>query len=284
MQTLRTRLTQAEQQLKSGPHSEKARLDAESLALFLLQKNRAWLLANLDQPAPPALNTQFDETLHRRHQGEPIQYITGTTEFFGLPFTVTPDVLIPRPETEHLVEEVLCLAKSFPETIEIADIGTGSGAIAVALAHALPKASITATDISAAALTIARQNATRNQVAGRIEFLQGDLLAPLAGRNFQIIASNPPYVPASDLQLLSVEVRDYEPHLALFAAEDGLLVYQRLIPQARAFLLPDGYLVLELGYGQQSAVACLFASSSYAKVQFVQDYQRIPRTAIARHS
>ena len=283
MRTLRTRLNEAEQQLKSGPHPEKARLDAESLALFLIEKNRAWLLANLDQPALAVLNTQFEAALHRRQQGEPIQYITGTTEFFGLPFTVSPDVLIPRPETEHLVEEVVRLAKSLPEQIEIADIGTGSGAIAIALAHSLPNAKITATDISPAALKIARQNAKQNQVADRIEFLEGNLLEPLASRSFHIIASNPPYVPARDLPSLSVEVREYEPHLALFGDDDGLAIYRRLIPESRSHLLPGGCLVMEIGYGQQAALQGLLTSSRYHDIRFVLDLQQIPRVATARH-
>ncbi len=163
--------------------------------------------------------------------GEPIQYITGEAEFYGLAFRVTPDVLIPRPETEHLVEKVLVLSARF-QSSRIVDVGTGSGAIAIALAHHLPNAAITAIDLTAGTLTIARQNAALNGVSHRISFLEGDLLGPVAGQHFDIVVSNPPYVPLADRNSLAVEVRDHEPSLALFAGDDGLDIYRRLIPSA----------------------------------------------------
>jgi len=159
--------------------------------MHLLKRSRAWLIAHNDELLADELSVSYTELLERRRKGEPIQYITGETEFYGLPFLVTPDVLIPRPETEHLVEKVIEMASNFVAP-RIVDVGTGSGAIAVALAHRLPHASITATDISSRALALAEENAKRNGVA--VRFLLGDLLAPVEGERFEIIVSNPPYV------------------------------------------------------------------------------------------
>jgi release factor glutamine methyltransferase len=279
--TLRELLAEAAASLKAGPHPERARLDAETLLLHALRQNRAWLLAHGDDGAPD--DVAYLSLVARREAGEPIQYITGSSEFFGLPFSVGPGVLIPRPETEHLVEEVLRLAGSLvDQELYIADLGTGSGIIAVALAHALPKAHIAAVDLSPQALLVARENAGSNQVAGRIEFFEGDLLAPVAGRRFSIVASNPPYVPLTDRDSLSVEVREHEPHGALFAGEDGLDIYRRLIPEAREHLLPGGWLVMEIGYGQRDAIETMLQSNGYAETHFVEDYQRIPRVAAGR--
>ena len=281
--TMRALVAEADAALREGPHPERARLDAESLLLHLLNQNRAWLLANWETEASPEIESAFGKLIARRSSGKPLQYITGMAEFFGLPFQVAPGALIPRPETEHLVEEVLRLAQiQAPEASRIADIGTGSGAISVALAHSLPNARLTATDLSPQALSIARENAAKNHVSERIEFIQGDLLAPLSGQSFTIIASNPPYIPNSDLESLSVEVREYEPHSALFAGEDGLTVYRRLIPDAYHLLLPGGWLVLEIGFGQQQSIQTLLEQSFYTEIHFIADYQGIPRVAVGR--
>jgi release factor glutamine methyltransferase len=254
-------------------------MDAELLMLHLLGKDRAWLMAHLGDEFPVDLIRRYGELLLHRYNGEPIQYITGETEFYGLPFHVTRDVLIPRPETEHLVEKVLELAANF-EQPRIVDIGTGSGAIAVALAHKFPQAKITAIDLSAPALAIARENAKRNGVA--LRFLEGDLLVPVAAEKFDFIVSNPPYVPESDRETLSVEVREYEPALALFAGDDGLEVYRRLIPAAYNALTPNGFIVLEIGYGQAPAVTELLAHTGFQQIEFVPDLQGIPRVACAQ--
>jgi release factor glutamine methyltransferase len=281
--TLRELTREAESALLAGPHPERARLDAETLLLHVLRQERAWLMAHGDEETSDAAVTEFAGLVALRAAGEPIQYILGSTEFFGLPFSVGPGVLIPRPETEHLIEEVIRLAGQFDEDrVSIADVGTGSGIIAVALAHALPKARIAAVDLSPQALLVARENADRNRVAGRIEFFEGDLLAPLAGRSFSIIASNPPYVPTSDLASLAVEVREHEPYTALFAGADGLDVYQRLVPEASEYLLPGGWLVMEIGYGQRDAIETMLRSHGYGEVHFVVDYQGIPRVAVGR--
>jgi release factor glutamine methyltransferase len=281
--TFRELLAEGETALNAGPHPERARLDAETLLLHVLKQDPAWLMAHGDDAAGE--DAAYWSLIARRVAGEPIQYITGSSEFFGLPFSVGPGVLIPRPETEHLVEEVIRLAGLLgDQELHIADLGTGSGIIAVALADALPSAHIAAVDLSSPALVIARENAERNQVAGRIEFFEGDFLAPLAGRSFSIIASNPPYVPLLDRDSLSVEVREHEPHAALFAGEDGLDVYRRLVPEAREYLLPGGWLVMEIGYGQRDAVDAMLQSHGYGEVHFVADYQGIPRVAAGQVS
>src|SRR5579863_2878086 len=219
--------------LSGGAHADRAVADARLLLLHVLGKNQSWLLAYWHDEIGDGYQAAYTGLLERRYRGEPIQYIVGESEFYGLPFTVTPDVLIPRPETEHLVERVLELAQGL-ERPRIVDVGTGSGAIAVALAHYRREAELTAIDLSGAALAVARENAKRNGVAGRIRFLEGDLLAPVSGEQFDMVVSNPPYVPNSDRALMAVEVREYEPALALFAGEDGLDVYRRLVPAAFA--------------------------------------------------
>jgi release factor glutamine methyltransferase len=286
--TLRELATSAESRLKTSPHPDRARQDADTLLLHALGKggmsrDRAWLLARWDEEATAEIQCDYQAAVARRQIGEPLQYITGQSEFYGLPFSVGPGVLIPRPETEHLVEEVLRLAAHFPDSaIRIADIGTGSGIIAVALTNALPRARISAVDCSHQALAIARENAAQNQVSDRIEFIEGDLLSTLTGERFAIIASNPPYIPNLDHDSLAVEVRDHEPHSALFAGDDGLDLYRRLIPGAFPLLEPNGWLVLEIGYGQQPAIESLLASAGYRDIQFIPDYQSIPRVARAQ--
>lgn len=281
MPSLRLHLDSGVSALAAGPHPERARADAELLLLHVLGKDRAWLVTHLNDAIAETDAEHYLELIERRRAGEPIQYIIGETEFFGLPFRVTPDVLIPRPETEHLVEKALELAVSFSAP-RIADIGTGSGAIAVALAHKLPYTLITVIDLSAAALEVARKNAARNSVAERIRFFEGDLLAPVAGEQFEIIVSNPPYVPTADRATLSVEVREHEPALALFAGKDGLEVYRRLIPASFAALVPGGFLLLEIGYGQSPAIAAILADAGFEQIEFIPDLQGIPRVACAR--
>lgn len=259
-----------------------SRRDAETLLTHTLHRDRAWLLAHLDDDLPVADLDSFRDLTARRAKQQPLQYLTGTQEFFGLELRVTPDVLIPRPETEHLVESVLDWARVQADPrLRIADVGTGSGAIAIALASVLEHASVTAIDISVAALAIAHENAERFGVAGRIRFLEGDLLSPLPTERgtFDIIASNPPYVAAADAPTLAPEVRDHEPSVALYAGPDGLDIYRRLIPQARELLRSGGLLALEIGFGQRDAVAELL--SGWQSVHFMDDYASIPRVALA---
>jgi release factor glutamine methyltransferase len=272
--------------LSLGLHPDRARQDAKALLLYILERNSAWLMAHSEEELPEAEAGRYADLLERRYQGEPIQHITGETEFYGLSFRVTPDVLIPRPETEHLVEKVIELAArfsipSFPK-LRILDIGTGSGAIAIALAHKLPHATVTASELSAPALSIACQNAERHGVSHSIRFLLGDLLAPIAEESFEIVVSNPPYVPSTHRSSLAAEVRDHEPSVALFAGADGLDVYRRLIPAAFSALIPGGFIALEIGYAQSSPIAELLAASGFHRIEFRPDLQGIPRVAFAQ--
>jgi release factor glutamine methyltransferase len=256
-----------------------ARRHAELLLMRVLGCDRTYLLTHPEMQLTAEQSAVYDAWLTRRARHEPVQYIVGEQEFFGLKFRVTPDVLIPRPETEHLVEAALARAGR-ESALHIADVGTGSGAIAVALAHALPRARVTALDISATALAVAQKNAKSHGVSDRIRFLQSDLLTAVAGERFDIIASNPPYV--AEGEELESQVRDYEPAFALFAGPEGLDIYRRLIPQAQDALRPGGWLLLEIGHGQRGAVAQLLAG--WGNVSFVTDLQGIPRVACAQRT
>lgn len=278
---LREWLDHGEAVLAAGPHADRAPRDAELLLLHHIGKSRAWVMTHGTDVVPEEACDRLAELLERRYRGEPMQHIIGECEFYGLPFKVTKDVLVPRPDTEHLVEKVIELAQRF-ERPRIVDVGTGSGAIAVAVAHKLGDASVTATDLSEFALEVARENAARNHVEARIRFLSGDLMGPLAGERFDIVASNPPYVPDSDRALIAVEVREYEPALALFGGKDGLDVYRRLIPAAFTALVPGGFIALEIGFTQMEAVEGLLASHGFRGIDFAADLQGIPRVASAQ--
>jgi release factor glutamine methyltransferase len=258
--------------------------DAELLLLHALQLPRVTLLAHPNREITSEQQVFYQSLVHRRLQLEPIQYITGQQEFYGLLLRVTPAVLIPRPETEHLVEAVLHLLSSEKSSkpLKIVDVGTGSGAIAIALAVHLPHSEITAVDLSPDALALASANAHEHHVAGRVHFLHSDLLAALSGEEhtFDAIVSNPPYIPESDRSTLHPQVRDHEPSTALFAGEGGLDIYRRLIPQAHKALKPNGLLALEIGHGQQDDLAALL--TNWREVTFVDDLQHIPRVVLAR--
>lgn len=280
---LRQSLTAATQQLATDEHLRaEAPRDAELLLLHTLQISRATLLAHPDDELTSDQLYLYERSIHRRLAHEPVQYIIGQQEFFGLALHVTPAVLIPRPETEHLVESVLArLPHNHP--VSIADVGTGSGAIAIALAVHLPEAHITALDLSTEALHIAQLNAENHHVAQRIRFLQSDLFAALPpGAAFDAIVSNPPYVPTSDRADLHPQVREYEPATALFAGPEGLDIYRRLIPEAHVLLKPQGLLALEIGQGQHPSLTALLAN--WHDLTFINDLQQIPRVALARRS
>jgi release factor glutamine methyltransferase len=279
--TLREALTVAAAKLANDPHlRDTASRDAELLLLHTLQISRITLIAHPNTELKPTQRTAYENAIARRLRHEPIQYITGQQEFYGLGFHVSPAVLIPRPETEHLVEAVLNLLPS-NQPVKIADIGTGSGAIAIALAIHLPKAAITALDISIEAIAVAHRNADTHKVANRIKFLQSDLLNALdrEAETFDAIVSNPPYVAESDRDTLHPQVRDHEPDTALFAGKTGIDIYRRLIPQAHNALKPRGLLALEIGHGQQEALTTLL--SGWHNISFINDLQQIPRVAIA---
>ncbi|MBS1821408.1 MAG: peptide chain release factor N(5)-glutamine methyltransferase [Acidobacteria bacterium] len=260
-----------------------ARRDAEMLLMHTAALSKAELLARPNRELTVLQREAFGAAIARRLRHEPIQYITGQQEFYGLALAVTPAVLIPRPETEHLVEAVLDrLPKD--RSLAIADIGTGSGAIAIALASQLPQTEVTAVDLSPAALAVAEGNARTHLLDGRIRFLLSDLLEALPPSqrkgHFDAIASNPPYVSSGDSALLHPQVREHEPASALYAGADGLDVYRRLVPQAEQALKPGGLLALEIGHGQREAIAGLLAG--WEDVCFVDDLQGIPRVALAR--
>ena len=254
-----------------------ARRDAELLLLHVTGLTRAELMTHPNRELSESQMSAYRAAIARRKQHEPVQYITGTQEFYGRSFAVTPAVLIPRPETEHLVESVLAL---HPAPKGILDIGTGSGILAITLALELPNATVTATDIAAAALAVAGQNARSLGAKDRIRFVASDLFAALADERFDCIVANPPYV-ATD-EVLEPQVRDYEPVTALYAGEDGLAVYRRLIPGAAAHLEPGSHLLLEIGHGQRDAVAGLLRASSFDSIRFIDDLQGIPRVTSAR--
>ena len=267
--TVRTALRQGQQLLEDAKISE-ARLTAEVLLMRATGHDRAWLYAHGNDELIEVWWIHYGRYLHQRIKGEPTQYITGRQEFYGREFRVTPDVLIPRPETEHLVEAALAHSA---ETI--LDIGTGSGAIAVTLALET-KARVVATDVSLAALHIAQQNA--HTLNAQVDFVACDLGAAFANESFDLVVSNPPYIAARDRSSLQPEVRDHEPALALFAGEDGLAIYHRLIPEAQRLLRPGGWLMMELG----DAAAVREMCAKWAGVEIVNDLAGIPRVLIAR--
>jgi len=255
-----------------------ARRDAELLLLHVTGLTRAELLTYPERELTAGQESGYREAIARRARHEPVQYITGVQEFYGRPFAVTPAVLIPRPETEHLVEAVLALR---PAPRRILDIGTGSGILAITLALEVPNASLTATDIASDALAVAQQNALALGAADRIRLHESDLFASLRKSDrFDCIVSNPPYVATTEV--LEPQVRDYEPAAALFAGEDGLAIYRRLIPAAFEHLEPGGCLLLEMGHGQRDALRELLAQGGFVEIGFVDDLQGIPRVARAR--
>jgi release factor glutamine methyltransferase len=262
-----------------------APLAAELLLMHVLRCDRAWLYAHPEQPLDSEHAAQFFALAADRAAGTPTQYLTGKQEFWGLEFEVTPDVLIPRPETEHLIEVVLArLGESRRNRpLRVVDVGTGSGCSAVTLAKELPNAKIFATDISSAALAVSRRNAQRHGLAHRITFVECDLLDGLREESpFDLIVSNPPYVARKDSASLAIEVRDHEPAVALFAGEDGLALYPLLISKAAACLKPGGLLVLELGLGQFEPVGdMLDAARGWTRVSATQDLAGIVRVISA---
>jgi release factor glutamine methyltransferase len=263
----------------AGIRPQDAALDAEVLARKVLLCDRAGYVVRLRDEEPADFADPYRTLVDRRCRREPIAYILGEREFWGRPFEVTPDVLIPRPETELIVEEALELFPAGHAPRVIVDVGTGSGCLAVALALEFPDARVIATDISAAALGVARRNADRNGVAERIDFRTGDLLEPVT-EIADLIVSNPPYVASGDAPGLIPEVREHEPHVALFAGADGLTLFAKLFPSAAKRLCPGGRLIVEVGYDQDDRVAQVAARDGWRLSHVRQDLQSITRTLI----
>jgi release factor glutamine methyltransferase len=255
-----------------------ARLEAELLLAATLDLDRVGLYVNFERPLDPSELAAFRERVKRRAKGEPVQYILGETEFWSLPFTVSPQVLVPRADTEVLVEETLTRIEG---PVRLLDVGTGSGAVAVALAHEKPEIQVTALDCSEGALHVARENAERNGVAERVTCLAGDL-AELPPGPFNMVVSNPPYIPTADCEQLMPEVRDHEPRLALDGGEDGLTAYRQLASQSGRILLPGGWLLVEVGIDQAEDVAALFRAAGLVDIKCRDDYAGIPRVVAGR--
>lgn len=271
-------LEEGRRRLRALPFAPAPR-EAALLLARLLGWSEARVLARTDENAAPALAADFRALLDRRERGEPVAYLFGQREFYGRDFAVDDRVLVPRPETEHLIEIALGLA--LPAAPRIADVGTGSGAIAVTLAAELPAARLYATDLSLGALAVARRNARRHQVEGRIFFLRTDLLAGLELGKLDLLVSNPPYVDPAAAGEMSPEVRDFEPHLALFAAEGGRRAIARLLAAARS-LRPGTPILLEIGYDQAAYLAEEAARQGLGPVEIRSDYAGLPRNALLR--
>jgi release factor glutamine methyltransferase len=293
------------------------RMNAETLLMFVLSVNRAYLYAHPERELTPEEEARYDEALAQRASGVPSQYITGHQEFWGLDFVVSPAVLIPRPETEHLVEAVLELARAVTRP-KLVDVGTGSGCVALALAHELKNAEIYAVDVSAEALEIARANAARLQMYEQVRFLRCDVLKPVCDetlgvirggsdavtrtnavipsenfspsrgtcysgfRDFDFVVSNPPYVGYGEADKVQKSVFRFEPKMAVFAGENGLDVIRPLIEQAHGSLKAGGWLVLEIGDSMRDAVVSLLCPTMWEDIRVLPDLQGIPRVVAAR--
>lgn len=261
------------------------RLDAEVLLAEALGMDRVGLYTHYDQPLHSDELARFKQLVLRRLRREPVAYILGRREFWSLPLRIIPDVLIPRPETETLVAEALqVLSPADPENLHLLEIGTGSGAISIALAKELPAARITATDLSPKALSVAEENAVQNRVLGQIRFLQGDLFQPVPkGATFDLVVSNPPYIPRGQLSSLMPEVRDYEPRIALDGGKDGLDFFRRALPAVGEYLRPGGWFLAEMGAGQDPQVLEIAAKNlELDSLSFAKDLSGINRVFKAR--
>jgi release factor glutamine methyltransferase len=250
------------------------RLTAEVLLMHAIGCQKAWLYAHSSDELREVWWIHYGRYLHERLQGKPTQYITGHQEFYGREFRVTPDVLIPRPETEHLVEAALAHANA---ARTIVDVGTGSGAIAITLALET-RARVVATDVSIAALGVASENA--RTLGAKLDFVACDLSGAFTPGTFDLVISNPPYVPALDQSTIQREVREYEPPVALYGGDDGLDVYRRLVPEARRLLKPGGWLMMELGYAVVEPVQAMLAD--WREVEIASDLAGLPRVVMAR--
>jgi len=303
---LKQALVAAVQQLESAD-IRSPRLNAETLLMFMLGVNRAYIYAHPERDLTADGVARYEELIRRRSTGLPAQYITGHQEFWGLDLIVSPAVLIPRPETEHLVETVVELAREVPAP-RIVDVGTGSGCIALALAHELKTAEVFGVDLSAEALEIARANAARLQLEQRVKFLCCDVLTPLsensgvchpersdrrersrrtpfAGMMFHdldFVVSNPPYVSLNEADKVQRSVLEFEPHMAVFGGDKGLDVLNPLIHQSHTALKPGGYLAMEIGYSMRDAVLKLLSSTMWEEPKSVPDLQGIPRVVVVR--
>jgi release factor glutamine methyltransferase len=271
-------ILEAAQQLRRSGVPE-ARREAVSLLTHVIGQDRTFVISHAEHLISTEQLQGFYQYVERRAKGEPLQYITGHQDFFGLDFEVTKDVLIPRPETELLIEAALELIGGADAAPFICDVGTGSGCIAITLLHELPLSRAVAIDVSPAAIRVAERNATRHAVEERIAFVTSDCFAAIeSGPKFDLVVSNPPYVASQALEGLQREVRDYEPRLALMAGDDGLSMIRRLLSESGCFLKAGGYLLIEIGFDQGAAVEQMLDRNVWHLRDIHQDLQRIPRT------
>ncbi|WDI43069.1 peptide chain release factor N(5)-glutamine methyltransferase [Bremerella sp. P1] len=266
--------------------SEEARLEAQLMLGHALSCPKIQLYARFEEVVDEEKRAKFRELVKQRAAGKPVAYVLGTSEFYSMEFMVTPDVLIPRPETEHLVIETLDLLKgrSADQSVSILDIGTGSGIIAVTIAKQLKHTSLLATDISDKALAVAKLNAEKHGVSERLEFAVGDLFQAVpSGSRFDVIVSNPPYIAQSERPLMDAHVIEHEPHVALFAEEEGTAVLKRILEEAAGYLKPDGWLLLEFSPMVAKRVAEMAeATGFYEKVSIGKDLAKLDRYLIAK--
>lgn len=273
-------LREATVQLQSAGISDPRR-EAGSLLTFALGKDKTFLIAHSEYELTAEEETRFAKLLQRRERREPLQYITGRQEFYGLDFTVTPDVLIPRPETELIVEHALEILQP-RENPSFCEIGVGSGCISVAILHEEKSATAIGLDVSEKALEIARLNAANNGVAERLKLKISDVFAALENEKYDLIVSNPPYIPRQHIETLQAEVRDFEPHIALTDERDGLSIVTKIVDEAPFFLKPAGFLLMEIGVNQAAEVREMFAAKVWAELDIRPDLQGIPRMVRAR--
>lgn len=266
--------------LAAGLDQRHAHLDPEVLARHLLRWDHATWITRADEPASPEFLAAFDALIARRAAREPVAYIIGTREFYGRDFLVNPDVLIPRPESELIIDYALQRVPA-GRFVRAIDVGTGSGALGLTLACERPEWHVEVSDISAEAVAVARTNATALGVADRVTFLVGDFLEPTMGL-FDVIVSNPPYVARRDQPGMSPDVRDHEPHVALFGGQDGMDLPRRFLAQAVERLTPEGWLAMEFGYGMQEPVEEAARAVGLEVVEVLEDLQGIARTLVAR--
>ena len=266
-----------------GADIQSSRLDAQILLAHVMGRDMPGLITHFNETAPRDIADKFAKLIHRRAQREPVAYITGTKEFYSLTFRVDGAVLIPRPETELVVDEALACGVA-DSSLAALDVGAGSGAIAVAVAVLRPKWRIDAVDVSAEALTVAKDNAALNGVSDRIEFIVSDLFSAVASRMYDLILSNPPYIPEGSEQVFP-DVRLYEPHSALFAGADGLDVIRRLVRQSPSRLKSGGRLIFEMDGSQAQSVKRIIEETGSLKlVKVVKDYAGLDRVAVAERT
>lgn len=284
--TIAEAINRAAQKL-SGCGITNARLDAEVLLSHILERDRAWLITHNNDGLDNERYKLFEDAIDRRSRREPLQYIIGRQEFWGLEFTVTHNVLIPRPETELLIETAINILRDANKQAMIVDLCTGSGCVAVSLAKELANARIFAVDKSSQALAVARENAQRHGVSDRIRFLEGDLYAPLEELDIRglvdVITANPPYIRSGDLPMLQPEVRDYEPELALIAGTEGTEVQQKIIESATDLLEKHGTLIMEMGMGQAEILKRMIDEvGTYDKPEILKDLAGIDRVLVVK--